>query len=92
MEIAGPRLDPVSRRDAPDRSREMEIAKRLEVTFMAEMLKSVGMNSSAEGFDGGIGEEQFQSFLREKQAELIVEKGGLGLAEHFLRSITEKKV
>ena len=38
---------------------------------------------------GGIGEEQFSSFLRQEQASLIEKKGGIGLAEALFKSMAE---
>jgi Rod binding domain-containing protein len=77
----------VARHD--DKNNNVEIAKKLEIAFISEMLSFVGMKEATDGFGGGIGESQFQSFLREQHAKLIVEKGGLGLAEHFANSLRE---
>lgn len=65
------------------------IATKLEASFISEMLKSIGMEARSGEFNGGLGEQQFQSFLREQQAKLIAEKGGLGLASHFSNSIMD---
>jgi Rod binding domain-containing protein len=56
-------------------------AQKLEATFLAEMLKSAGVGAPRDSFGGGVGEEQFASFLREAQAEEMVKAGGIGLAE-----------
>ena len=45
------------------------------------MLKSAGLNSTQSAFGGGIGEEQFASFLTEAQAQELARAGGIGLAE-----------
>jgi Rod binding domain-containing protein len=58
-----------------------QAAKNLEATFLSEMLKSAGLGEVSDSFGGGIGEEQFTSFLRETQAAEMVEAGGIGLAE-----------
>lgn len=58
-----------------------DAAEKLEATFLAEMLKSAGLESQEGAFGGGIGEEQFTSFLRTAQAERMVAAGGIGLAE-----------
>jgi hypothetical protein len=43
-----------------------------------------------EGFNGGIGEEQFQSFLRLEQARAMVGQGGIGLAENIFEALKER--
>lgn len=65
-------------------------AKQLEAGFLAEMLKGMQPSSGDAGFAGGIGEEQFGSFLREGQARLMVERGGIGLAEQIFRSLAKE--
>lgn len=68
--------------------RLMEKARDLETAFLAEMLQYTGLGAGGtEGFDGGAGEAQFGSFLREAQARQMVEKGGIGLAEHLFHSL-----
>lgn len=62
-------------------------SKKLEATFLAEMLKSAGLGAQEGTFGGGIGEEQFTSFLREAQAEEMVEAGGIGLAEALFNAM-----
>lgn len=62
-------------------------AQELEATFLAEMLKQGGLGPSEGLGSGGIGEEQFTSFLRDAQARLMVQKGGIGLAEQIFRSL-----
>lgn len=71
----------------PDRAKLMEKAKELEAAFLSEMLSYSGMGESSESFGGGIGEDQFASFLRNEQARLMVEKGGIGLAETMFESL-----
>ncbi|MGX9355979.1 rod-binding protein [Roseobacteraceae bacterium S113] len=67
-----------------------EAAQKLEATFLSEMLKSAGVGEISEEFGGGIGEEQFASFLRDAQAAEMVKTGGLGLAETFFHAMKEK--
>lgn len=62
-------------------------AEQLEVTFLSEMLKSAGLGKSREGFGGGIGEDQFGSFLRQAQAQEMVKGGGIGLAEKLFDAL-----
>ena len=75
--------------DANRRELLMEKAKALEAAFLSEMLSHAGLNASQEAFSGGIGEEQFASFLREAQAKSIVEHGGIGLAEKLFQSLVK---
>jgi peptidoglycan hydrolase FlgJ len=63
-------------------------AQELEAAFLAEMLSHAGFGAARDSFGGGIGEEQFASFLRTEQATAMVKKGGIGLAEHFFQSLT----
>ena len=65
----------------------LERAKSLESAFLAEMLSFSGLGAVSDGFGGGAGEEQFASFLRQEQAKLMVETGGIGLAEMIFDSL-----
>ncbi|MEF3048095.1 rod-binding protein [Pseudotabrizicola sp. L79] len=67
----------------------MEKAKELETAFLAEMLNHIGLETQPDSFAGGIGEEQFNSFLRQAQAAALTEKGGVGLAESIFRSLVK---
>lgn len=69
----------------------MRKAQELEAGFLAEMLAQTGLGTTPESFGGGMGEDHFASFLRAEQARLIVERGGLGLAESFFRAMTETR-
>jgi Rod binding domain-containing protein len=74
----------------PDRADAlMERAKELEVAFLAEMLAHSGLGEQRGPFDGGAGEAQFSSFLRREQARMMVEKGGIGLAELVFHTMSE---
>lgn len=64
-----------------------QAAKQLEATFLSEMLKSAGFDQVNESFGGGIGEEHFSSFMRDIQAENMVEAGGIGLAESLFNAM-----
>ncbi len=65
-------------------------AQALEATFLSEMLGYAGVGEAATSFGGGVGEEQFESFLRQEQATAIVRHGGLGLAESLFHALTER--
>jgi peptidoglycan hydrolase FlgJ len=67
----------------------MSKAEELEASFLAEMLAHSGLGEMQGSFGGGPGEAQFASFLRHEQARLIVEQGGLGLAELIFNSMVE---
>lgn len=74
----------------PDRRGEMLAkAEELEATFLAEMLGHAGLGAADGTFGGGHGEEQFASFLKQEQARIFVEKGGIGLAELIFNSMAE---
>lgn len=80
---------------APPDPRLRERAEALEGAFLAEMLRHTGLGAGGgEGFGtlrgpfgGGIGEEQFASFLRESMAGRMVDAGGIGLTESLLRAL-----
>lgn len=67
----------------------MAKAEELEAAFLAEMLAHTGLGEREGDFGGGAGEAQFASFLRQEQARLMVEKGGLGLAQLIFQSMVE---
>jgi peptidoglycan hydrolase FlgJ len=65
-------------------------AESFEATFLAEMLQYTGINSMPDGFGGGAGEEAFGSFLTEQYAEMLVERGGIGIAERIFEVLKQK--
>ncbi|MFZ5963522.1 rod-binding protein [Thalassococcus sp. BH17M4-6] len=83
MEISPATTAPPALRDRQLR----EAAKELEAGFLAEMLKSSGLGKVSDGFGGGIGEDQFASFLVTEQARAMVDSGGIGLAETLYHSL-----
>lgn len=65
-------------------------AERLEAAFLSEMLKHAGAGKARAGLGGGgIGEDQFASYLRDAQASAMVEAGGIGLAESLFHALKE---
>ncbi|MGP3696760.1 rod-binding protein [Rhodobacter sp. NSM] len=64
-------------------------AEELEAAFLSEMLGHTGLGALSGSFGGGLGEEQFASFLRGEQASGMVRAGGIGLAEQFYRSLSK---
>jgi Rod binding domain-containing protein len=75
---------------ARDVSRMRETAIQLEASFLAEMLQHAGLGETSEAFGGGVGEEQFASFLRQEQANLMARKGGIGLAEVIFNAMSKE--
>lgn len=75
----------------PEQRPLYEAAKKLEASFLAEMLKSAGLGAIESEFSGGAGEEQFASFLRQAQADKIVQGGGLGLAENLFQALLKRQ-
>ncbi|MDZ4392224.1 rod-binding protein [Cypionkella sp.] len=90
MEI--PSIPPMPPLRQPSAENPMWVqAKALEASFLSEMLGYAGVGKTPEGFGGGIGEDQFGSFLRDEQARQMVEKGGIGLAEQLFHAMTKGK-
>lgn len=67
----------------------MRRARELEAAFLTEMLGHAGLGQTGgdSSFGGGIGEDQFASFLRGEQARMMVDRGGIGLAEGLFRAM-----
>ncbi|WP_457649701.1 rod-binding protein [Profundibacter sp.] len=80
-----PQLQPEKRDDAL-----FQAAKDLEASFLAEMLKSAGFGKPRDANGGGIGEDQFGSFLRQEQAREMVNQGGIGLAQSLYEALKEQ--
>lgn len=72
-------------------ARLMDVAQKLEASFLSEMLKSAGLGKVPDGFGGGAGEDQFSSFLRQAQAEEMVKSGGIGLAQSIFEAMKEQE-
>lgn len=76
----------------PDSDAKLRAAsQQLEAAFLAEMLKHSGLNRTPDAFGGGMGEDQFGSFLVQAQAEKMVQAGGIGLAEQIFESLKERE-
>lgn len=80
------RAESTGRNDA----RLMDVARKLEASFLSEMLKSAGVGKTPDSFGGGAGEDQFASFLRQAQAEEMVKSGGIGLAQSLFEALKER--
>lgn len=66
------------------------VAEQLEATFLSEMLKSAGFGKTSESFGGGVGEEQFSSFLRDAEAKEMARGGGIGLARALYQAMKDR--
>lgn len=70
-------MEPVAIRPAPSRTPAPSggpSGNRLEAAFLEEMMKYMGPKPREGGTSGGIGEEQFQSFLTREYAEIMANR------------------
>ncbi|MEM6609217.1 MAG: rod-binding protein [Pseudomonadota bacterium] len=65
-------------------------AEELEAAFLSEMLKQARFGEARGAFGGGIGEDQFASFLRDEHARAIVSGGGIGLAQTIFEALVAR--
>ncbi|SFJ12565.1 rod-binding protein [Jannaschia pohangensis] len=63
-------------------------AQQLEAFLFAELLRVSGTGTPS---PGGGGETQFDSFLRQSQAEAVAASGQTGLAEAIYRSLADRQ-
>lgn len=82
-------IPPIIAQPSPRRDQLMSKAEELEATFLSEMLAHSGLGEMQGSFGGGEGEAQFSSFLRQEQARLIVQHGGLGLSQLIFNSMVK---
>ena len=75
---------------SPRSAQLMQKAQELETRFLSEMLAHTGLDAQTGAFNGGIGEDQFASFLSEAQAKAMVDRGGLGLAQSIFQSLVRR--
>ena len=68
----------------------MDVAQKLEASFLAEMLKHAGFGEERSAFGGGVGEAQFASFLRAEHARALVERGGIGLSQSLFEALAAR--
>ena len=85
MTVIPPTPTPAHRAAPPDALRRS--AEALESAFLAEMLKAAGVFKPSETMGGGEGEEQFTSFLADAQAQAMVARGGIGLADSIEQAL-----
>lgn len=83
---------PAADRVRPDDAGLRAVALELEAAFLSEMLKHAGLDGAVSGpGGGGAGEAQFASLLRDEQARLFAESGGVGLAESIVRALAARE-
>ncbi|ETX29701.1 rod-binding protein [Roseivivax isoporae] len=82
----------IARAEAPQKqdSGLWRAAVALERQFLSEMLAAAGLGAPRQAFGGRNGEEQFASFLRDAQAGLLTEAGGIGLARVIHETLKER--
>lgn len=85
MDAISTRIEPATPRAIPDPRDEMRAqAEALESFLFAEMLRVSGTGAPSPA--GGT-ESQFDSFLRQAQADAVAASGQTGLAESIYRSM-----
>ena len=89
MEI-GQTLSPQITPPKSEQTALREAAKELETVFIAEMLKSSGFGKTPSEFGGGVGEEQFSSFLVTEYSKAMTSGKSLGLAEHIFNAMSRQ--
>lgn len=67
-----------------------QAARELEAAFLSEMLQSAGVGRMPGSFNGGAGEDQFQSLLTDAKARALVAAGGLGLADKLAARLASR--
>ena len=74
----------------PSLARLRKVSNAFEASFLAEMLKSAGLGKVPDAFGGGVGEDQFASFLRQEQASAMVHAGGIGLSQTIFDALVDR--
>lgn len=83
---------PASPRPPASRTAQLrQVAQDLEASFLAEMLRHAGAGNARGSFGGGVGEEQFSSFLRNEQVRAMAQGGGIGLAESLFQALVARE-
>lgn len=76
---------------SPEDQALRDAAQNLEAVFMSEMLKAAKFGETPSSMGGGIGEEQFSSFLRDAHAKSVAQTGHIGLAESLFNAMKAAK-
>ena len=72
----------------PDTSALRNKAVEMEAVFLSEMLAQAGLDRGLSPNTEGGEPDPFASFLRDRLAEQLARKGGIGLSEAIFRSMT----
>lgn len=72
-------------------ARRRHAAQEFETAFLAEMLKSTGVNAASGSFGGGAGEDAFASLLTQEYAAAMAAKGGIGVAEWVYQHLARQE-
>lgn len=72
---------------AGDTTQMRAVARDLEASFLAEMLKHARFGETRASFGGGPGEDHFASMMRTEHARAMADQGGIGLAEAIFQSL-----
>ena len=89
--LTGPGHRPAVPKTTAQEAELRALATDLEAAFLAEMLGHAGFGKARESMGGGIGEDQFGSFLRQAQATEMARKGGIGLAEGLFNALSRRQ-
>lgn len=76
-----------TQQNAMDVEQMRNASRQLEAAFLSEFLKSADIGTPLSEMGGGIGEEQFSSYLRDEYARIISGSGGVGIAEIIFNSL-----
>ncbi|MDX5360877.1 MAG: flagellar biosynthesis protein FlgJ [Alphaproteobacteria bacterium] len=74
----------------PRRAEIRDVADKMEVRFLAEMLRHAKLTPGQGTADAGRPTEM-DSFLTEAYAERLVERGGIGLSEQIARALMARE-
>lgn len=66
-----------------------KVAIEFEAAFITEMLKAAKFGEARDLNGGGAGEEAYASLLLHEYAKAMAETGGMGLAEHIVRALSQ---
>ena len=92
MDVSGFGKTVPDMRDRPGRDPAlMDLARKLEASFLSEMLKHSGVGTPRTTFGGGSGETQFSSFLVAEYADAMARAGGIGLSESIYAALVRKE-
>lgn len=96
MPISPLKPQPLTPAPAPGKPPDADLAlmrrraEELEGAFLSVMLGHAGVGRPLAEMGGGSGEAQFASLLRDAQAEAIVARGGIGLADRIFEALVRR--